>query len=77
MINLDDFENKLESPDKSGTVRAGALESTKTHPTATPSGSLPNAEIAVRCLDYLASGHADDYQDGGWLEVGWWRRAGS
>jgi hypothetical protein len=62
MINLETFENKLqpkeESPPKPVSHNTGGV------------GGASDADIAVRCLDYLAPWRVDDYQGGGWLDTG-------
>ena len=60
MIDINTFEDKLQP-------KESPLEP---RPYTGGTGGLSDADIAVRCLDYLAPWRADEYQEGGWVEVG-------
>ncbi len=69
MIEIDKFEEKLKSKDADNDTQAPS-EKAQDQPKKHTGRALSDAEIAVKCLDYLAPWRADDYQGGAWLDTG-------
>ena len=69
MINVDEFEAKLKPLDdiKEAQAPPEVIDDPPLHGT---DHRLPDADVGVRCLEYLAPWRTDAYQDGAWVEVG-------